>query len=121
MDFAFSPRTEELRARLLQFMDDFIYPAEPVYREQAAALMAKGDRSDPPVLGELIDKAKADGLWNLFLPNGKWGAGLTNLEYAPLAEIMGRSPFFAPRVFNCSAPDTGNMEILAEFGTAEQQ
>jgi len=121
MDFAFSPRTEELRQKLLQFMEDFIYPAEPVYREQAADLMARGDRRDPPVLGELIDKARGEGLWNLFLPNDKWGAGLTNLEYAPLAEVMGRSPFFAPRVFNCSAPDTGNMEILAEFGTAEQQ
>jgi acyl-CoA dehydrogenase len=121
MEFAFSPRTEELRQKLLHFMDDFIYPAEPVYREQTGELMARGDRSDPPILGDLIDRARAEGLWNLFLPNEKWGAGLTNLEYAPLAEIMGRSPFFAPRVFNCSAPDTGNMEILAEFGTQEQQ
>jgi acyl-CoA dehydrogenase len=121
MDFAFSARTEELRQQLNEFMEAHVYPAEPVYREQAEQLMAKGDRSDPPILGDLQDKAKADGLWNLFLPNEKWGAGLTNLEYAPLAEIMGRSAFFAPRVFNCAAPDTGNMEILAEFGTAEQQ
>ena len=119
MDFAFSPRSEEYRQRLLEFMDAHVYPAEPVYREQARAL--GDDRSDPPVLLDLMDKAKADGLWNLFLPNETWGAGLTNLDYAPLAEIMGRSPFIAPRVFNCSAPDTGNMELLAEFGSDEHK
>jgi acyl-CoA dehydrogenase len=116
MDFAYSPRAEELRQKLLQFMDDHIYPAEEAFRQQQGA-----DRDDPPILLELMDKAKAAGLWNLFLPNEKWGAGLSNLDYAPLAEIMGRSGWIAPRTFNCSAPDTGNMEILAEFGTAEQQ
>jgi acyl-CoA dehydrogenase len=116
MDFAYSPRAEELRQQLLQFMDDHVYPAEEAFRQQQGA-----DRGDPPILLELMDKAKAAGLWNLFLPNEKWGAGLTNLDYAPLAEITGRSPWIAPRALNCSAPDTGNMEILAEFGTAEQQ
>ncbi|HEV7887661.1 MAG TPA: acyl-CoA dehydrogenase, partial [Acidimicrobiales bacterium] len=110
MEFGFSPRTEELRARLLQFMDDHVYPAEATFHAQLKSQSAQGDRSDPPVLVDLMAKAKAASLWNLFLPNEKWGAGLTNLEYAPLAEIMGRSVFLAPRVFNCSAPDTGNME-----------
>ena len=119
MDFAFSPRTEELRQKLLGFMDDFVYPAERVAREQMAGAVDK--HSEPPVLKDLQAEARKLGLWNLFLPNEKWGAGLSNLEYAPLAEITGRSPFLAPRALNCSAPDTGNMEILAEFGTAEQQ
>ena len=119
MDFAFSPKTEELRQKLLGFMDDFVYPAERVAREQMAGAV---DRySEPPVMQDLKAEARKQGLWNLFLPNEKWGAGLTNLEYAPLAEITGRSPWLAPRALNCSAPDTGNMEILAEFGTQEQQ
>jgi acyl-CoA dehydrogenase len=119
VDFTFSPRTDELREKLLRFMDDHVYPAEAVARSQSAA---SGDRyADPPVLADLQAEARKQGLWNLFLPNEKWGAGLTNLEYAPLAEITGRSPWLAPRALNCAAPDTGNMEILAEFGTAEQQ
>jgi acyl-CoA dehydrogenase len=119
MDFAFSPKTEELRQKLLGFMDDFVYPAERVAREQMAG--AADRYSEPPVMQELKAEARKQGLWNLFLPNEKWGAGLTNLEYAPLAEITGRSPWLAPRALNCSAPDTGNMEILAEFGSQEQQ
>lgn len=118
MDFAFSPRTEELRERLLEFMDTHVYPAEAVYREQVAA---SGDpHYHPPVMEELKAAARERGLWNLFLPNPRWGAGLSNLEYAPLAEITGRSPI-APEALNCAAPDTGNMEVLAEFGTPEQQ
>ena len=119
MEFAFSPRTEELREKLLGFMDSHVYPAEQTAREQMAGAADK--HSEPPVMKDLQAEARKLGLWNLFLPNEKWGAGLTNLEYAPLAEITGRSPWLAPRALNCSAPDTGNMEILAEFGTAEQQ
>src|SRR3954471_18645634 len=99
-------------------MDSHVYPAETVYRDQVAA---SGDpHFHPPVMEDLKQEARKRSLWNLFLPNEKWGAGLTNLEYAPLAEITGRSPI-APEALNCSAPDTGNMEILAEFGTSEQQ
>jgi acyl-CoA dehydrogenase len=119
MDFALSPRAEELRQKLLAFMDDFVYPAEPVHREQVAA---SGDRYfHPPIMEDLKGEARKQGLWNLFLPHEKWGAGLSNLDYAPLAEITGRSPAIAPEALNCSAPDTGNMELLAEFGTPEQQ
>jgi acyl-CoA dehydrogenase len=118
MDFAFTPRVEELRQKLLEFMDSHVYPAEAVYRQQVEE---SGDpHFHPPVMEELKREARSRGLWNLFLPNEKWGAGLKNLEYAPLAEITGRSPI-APEALNCNAPDTGNMEILAEFGTAEQQ
>jgi len=110
-----SPRALELRQRLLAFMDEQIYANERRYEEQLA-----GDRwQPPPVLEELKANAKAAGLWNLFLPDEQHGAGLTNLEYAPLCEIMGRSSI-APEAFNCSAPDTGNMEVLARYGTAEQ-
>ena len=118
MEFTLSAKTEELQAKLLEFMDSHVYPAEAVYRDQVAA---SGDpHFHPPVMEDLKQEARKRGLWNLFLPNEKWGAGLTNLEYAPLAEITGRSPI-APEALNCSAPDTGNMEVLAEFGTAEQQ
>ena len=119
MDFAFSPKVEELRGRLLDFMDSHVYPAEQVYAEQVAA--AGSPYFHPPIIEELKAEARSQGLWNLFLPNEKWGAGLTNLEYAPLAEVTGRSPSLAPEALNCSAPDTGNMELLAEFGTPEQQ
>ena len=119
MDFAFSPKVEELRGRLLDFMDSHVYPAEQVYAEQVAA--AGSPYSHPPIIEELKAEARNRGLWNLFQPNEKWGAGLTNLEYAPLAEVTGRSPAIAPEALNCSAPDTGNMELLTEFGTPVQQ
>src|SRR5207248_1838928 len=119
MDFAYSPKVEELRAKLSEFMDSHVYPAEPVHREQIGS---SGDAYPyVPVMDDLKKEARARGLWNLFFPDGEHGAGLTNVEYAPLAEIMGRSPWLAPEATNCSAPDTGNMEILAEFGTSEQK
>src|SRR6266516_1713570 len=117
MMFENSPRVKELQARLSAFLDDHIYPHERTYYEQ----LAGGERwRIPPILEELKARARAAGLWNLFLPESESGAGLTNLEYAPLCEIMGRSPI-APEVFNCSAPDTGNMEVLVRYGTAEQK
>jgi len=120
MDFGFDARTEELRAGLLDFMESAVYPAEPVFREQLAALDNRWAWTSVPVLGELRAEARSRGLWNLFLP-GEHGAGLTNLQYAPLAEVTGRSLLLAPAALNCSAPDTGNMEVLATFGTPEQQ
>ncbi len=118
MDFAYDARTEELRTELLSFMDSQVYPAEPVFAEQ----VANGPRwQTPPVLAELKAEARRRGLWNLFLPDAGHGAGLTNLQYAPLAEITGHSPAIAPEALNCSAPDTGNMEVLAMFGTEAQQ
>jgi len=120
MDFGFDARTEELRARLLEFMADSVYPAETTFAEQIAALDNRWAWTSVPVLGELRARAKSLGLWNLFLP-GEQGAGLTNLQYAPLAEITGRSLTLAPAALNCSAPDTGNMEVLASFGSPEQQ
>lgn len=117
MDFEYSEKTEELALRVTQFMRDHIYPNEPVFDEQ----VAEGDRWSPvPVLEDLKAKAKTEGLWNLFLPESDYGAGLTNTEYAPLCEIMGRV-HWAPEVFNCSAPDTGNMETIVRYGTPEQQ
>ncbi|MFC7527880.1 acyl-CoA dehydrogenase family protein [Actinoplanes sp. GCM10030250] len=112
MDFEFDAKTEDYRKRLLAFMDEHVYPAEPSFHT---------DGWEPPAaLKGLQAAAKEAGLWNLFLP-GEHGAGLTNLQYAPLAEITGRSPGIAPAALNCAAPDTGNMEVLAEFGTPEQQ
>ncbi|MEF2525801.1 MULTISPECIES: acyl-CoA dehydrogenase family protein [Streptomyces] len=119
MDFAFDARTEELRTRLLAFMEEHVYPAEPVAAEQRARLASPWDT--PPVFGELKAEARRRGLWNLFLPDERYGAGLTNLQYAPLAEITGRSPHLAPMATNCGAPDTGNMELLAQFGSDEQR
>ncbi|MFE0043275.1 acyl-CoA dehydrogenase family protein [Streptomyces albireticuli] len=125
MDFAFDARTEELRGELLAFMDEHVYPAEAVAEEQRAALASPWDT--PPVVEELKAEARRRGLWNLFLtnqhglPGEEYGAGLTNLRYAPLAEITGRSPQLAPTALNCAAPDTGNMELLAQFGTEEQR
>src|SRR5262245_58997120 len=117
MLFEQSARAKELHQRLSAFMDEHVYPNEQTYAEQ----LQGGDRWQvPPIIEQLKARAKAAGLWNLFLPDRTWGAGLTNLEYAPLCEIMGRSAI-APEVFNCSAPDTGNMEVLARYGTAEQQ
>lgn len=119
MDFAFSPQATELRNRLIAFMDERVIPAEAIYREQ---MQAAGDpHAHPPVIEELKAEARSRGLWNLFLPHEtEWTPGLSNLDYAPLAEIMGRSPL-APEATNCAAPDTGNMEILTMFGTPEQQ
>lgn len=118
MDFAYSEKVNELRKRLTAFMEQYIYPNQQTYKDQIAA------SADPHHQAEIIDdlkpKARAEGLWNLFLPESDYGAGLTNLEYAPLAEIMGRVGW-ASEVFNCAAPDTGNMEILAQFGTPEQK
>ena len=109
---------QSLAARLGAFMDDVVYPHEAVYRDQHRA---GADRwHTPPIMEEMKAQARGAGLWNLFLPDSKHGAGLTNREYAPLCEIMGRSPI-APEVFNCSAPDTGNMEVLERYGTPEQQ
>ncbi|MER5933154.1 acyl-CoA dehydrogenase family protein [Streptomyces sp. NPDC002054] len=119
MDFAFDTRTEELRERLLAFMEEHVYPAEAVAAEQRAALASPWDT--PAVFGELRAEARRRGLWNLFLPDSEHGAGLTNLQYAPLAEITGRSPHLAPMAVNCAAPDTGNMELLAQFASEEQK
>ncbi|WP_329322950.1 MULTISPECIES: acyl-CoA dehydrogenase family protein [unclassified Streptomyces] len=119
MDFAFDARTEELRGRLLAFMDEYVYPAETVAEEQRALLASPWDT--PAVVGELKAEARRQGLWNLFLPDAEYGGGLTNLQYAPLAEITGRSPHLAPTALNCAAPDTGNMEVLAQFGDEQQK
>ena len=118
MDFDFSPKVERLRTQLLAFMTREIYPAEAVFERQLAEAPSRWQI--PPVMEELKRKARTEGLWNLFLPESELGAGLTNLEYAPLCEIMGRSPI-APEVFNCSAPDTGNMETLVRYATPAQQ
>ncbi|HEV8625493.1 MAG TPA: acyl-CoA dehydrogenase family protein [Acidimicrobiia bacterium] len=118
MEFALSPRCQELREKLTQFMDDHVYAAEAVHEEQLATGTPNGH---PPILEELKAEARRRGLWNLFLPHKtQWTEGLSNIDYAPLAEIMGRS-WIASEACNCSAPDTGNMEILTMFGTAEQQ
>jgi acyl-CoA dehydrogenase len=118
MDFEYSPKVKELQKRVQSFMDEHVYPNEETFYNQ---LNSQGDRWQiPPIMEELKAKAKAAGLWNLFLPESGRGAGLTNLEYAPLCEIMGRSSI-APEVFNCSAPDTGNMEVLERYGTEEQK
>ena len=122
MDFAYDERTEELRERLLSFMDTHVYPAEKVFSEQVAEAAAAGRPWErPPIIDELKAEARSRGLWNLFLTHHPQGAGLTNLQYAPLAEITGHSPALAPEALNCAAPDTGNMELLAEFGSEEQQ
>ncbi|CAN3978745.1 acyl-CoA dehydrogenase family protein [Kitasatospora purpeofusca] len=119
MDFSYDRRTIELREQLEEFMDRHVYPAEPVLAAQLAD-PARPRWEIPPVVADLRVEARKQGLWNLFLP-GEHGAGLTNLQYAPLAEITGRSPHLAPPALNCAAPDTGNMELLAGFGTAEQR
>lgn len=120
MDFGYDTRTEELRARLAAFLDEFVYPAETVFDEQREQAVGDARWSAPPVVEDLKAEAGRQGLWNLFLP-GEHGAGLTNLQYAPLAELTGRSPHLAPPALNCAAPDTGNMEVLAEFGTPAQR
>ena len=118
MDFAYSEKVKTLLQQLSDFMDRYVYPNQQTYRDQLAA-------SDDPhhhaeIIDELKEKARAQGLWNLFLPDEEYGAGLNNLEYAPLAELMGRVGW-SSEVFNCAAPDTGNMEILAQFGTPAQK
>ncbi len=120
MDFSFDARTEELRSSLTSFMDEHVYPAEPVAHAQLDVLRAQDDWSPAPILEDLKAEARRRGLWNFFLP-GNEGAGLTNLQYAPLAEITGRSFQLAPTAINCAAPDTGNMEVLSMFGTDEQK
>jgi acyl-CoA dehydrogenase len=116
MQFDFNDKTKEFQGRLLAFMDEHVYPNEQRYYAEIERKRWQPTR----VIEELKPTARAAGLWNLFLPDSENGAGLTNLEYAPLCEIMGRSPM-APEVFNCSAPDTGNMEVLARYGTPEQK
>ncbi|MDG3016800.1 acyl-CoA dehydrogenase family protein [Speluncibacter jeojiensis] len=117
--FDVSERGAKYQADLLEFMDSHIYPAEAVYAQQ---MRESGDpHFHPPILEELKAEARRRGLWNLFHPHPEWGPGLTNLEYAPLAEIMGRSPALAPEACNCNAPDTGNMEVFTLFGTDEHK
>jgi acyl-CoA dehydrogenase len=120
MEFAYDARTEELREQVLAFMDEHVYPNEARFHEELASLEDRWDWTAAPVMQEIRAAARKQGLWNLFLP-GEHGAGLTNLQYAPLAEITGRSGHLAPAAFNCAAPDTGNMEVLALFGTPEQK
>jgi acyl-CoA dehydrogenase len=116
MNFEFSDKTKDLQRRLQTFMDEHVYPNEQRFQNEI-----ERERWTPTrIIEELKLKARAAGLWNLFLPDSEHGAGLTNLEYAPLCEIMGRSAM-APEVFNCSAPDTGNIEVLARYGTPEQK
>jgi acyl-CoA dehydrogenase len=119
MNFSYSDKTNELIEKLTAFMNEFVYPNEKVYEEQ---LTAQKDRwtEVPPIMEQLKTRAKEEGLWNLFLPDSELGAGLTNIEYAPLCEIMGRSSI-GPEIFNCNAPDTGNMEVLVRYGTEEQK
>ena len=117
MDFGYSDKAKDVRDRVATFMEAYVYPNE----QKMLAEIATGDRWQPiPYLDELKEKAKAAGLWNLFLPESELGAGLSNLEYAPACEEMGRS-HFGPEAFNCSAPDTGNMEVLVRYGTDAQK
>jgi acyl-CoA dehydrogenase len=119
MDFELTDRCKDFQERLLAFMDERVYPAEPIYREQ---IEASGDPNhQPQVLEDLKEEARSRGLWNLFHPHDEWGPGLKNVEYAPLAEITGRSVSLAPEAINSSAPDTGNMEVLTLFGSAEHK
>jgi len=121
MDFDYSPKVKQLQAKLTAFMEEHIYPNEAAFHAEVDANRNAGNAwVATRIMEELKLKARAAGLWNLFLPDSDQGAGLTNLEYAPLCEIMGRV-HWAPEVFNCSAPDTGNMEVLARYGTPEQQ
>src|SRR5713226_5956023 len=118
MTFEYSGKVKDLERRLTAFMDEHVYPNEATFRQQ----IAEGDRWQPTrIVEELKTKARVAGLWNLFLPESEYGAGLTNTEYAPLCEMMGRALPLAPEVFNCSAPDTGNMEVLVRYGTEEQR
>src|SRR5580692_3432709 len=118
MDFDLSPKTERLKAQVIEFMEREVYPAERVFERELNEAPSRWQI--PPVMEELKRKARAEGLWNLFLPESELGAGLSNLEYAPLCEVMGRSPI-AHEAFNCSAPDTGDMETLVRYATPAQQ
>jgi acyl-CoA dehydrogenase len=119
MNFDLTDRAKDYQERVTAFMGEHIYPAEPLYERQ---MRESGDpHFHPPILEELKAEARRRGLWNLFHPHREWGPGLTNVEYAPLAEIMGRSPHLAPEAMNCSAPDTGNMEVLTLFGSEEHK
>ena len=119
MEFSYSSKIIDLEKQLTAFMDEYVYPNEELYENQLNEQESRWSQV-PPIMEELKSKAKQAGLWNLFLPASEYGAGLTNLEYAPLCEIMGRS-LIGPEVFNCSAPDTGNMEVLERYGTVEQR
>ena len=122
MDFDLSPRVTELRDRVREFMDEHVYPNEAeALRALDEEVTVESGRAYPQILVEIRERARAEGLWNLFMPDDEHGAGLTNWEYGVLCEEMGRSPAIAPMAFNCSAPDTGNSEILAEHGTDEQK
>ncbi|MDQ2795797.1 MAG: acyl-CoA dehydrogenase family protein, partial [Actinomycetota bacterium] len=132
MDFAHSERSQALQTEVRAFLDEFVYPAEPVYEEQAAANRAAGTPfRTPGIMAGLRDEARSRGLWNLFLPDkgssrpehvtATHGSGLPVLDYAPIAELSGRSAAIAPEAMNCAAPDTGNMELLAMFATDEQR
>jgi acyl-CoA dehydrogenase len=119
LDFSYSRKTIDLQKKLIAFMEEFIYPNEKTYEEQVNAMPDRWAEV-PAIMEELKVKAREQGLWNLFLPDSEYGAGLSNQEYAPLCEIMGRSPI-GPEVFNCNAPDTGNMEVLVRYGTDSQK
>lgn len=119
MDFSYSNKVVALQEKLIAFMEEYVYPNEAIYASQLQQ-QENGFASIPPIMEELKKKAQEQGLWNLFLPDSEYGAGLTNLEYAPLCEIMGRS-LIAPEIFNCNAPDTGNMEVLVRYGTEQQK
>jgi acyl-CoA dehydrogenase len=119
MNFELTDRAKDYLSRVTTFMEERVYPAEPVYNEQ---MRTSGDPNfHPPVIEQLKADARQRGLWNLFHPHPEWGPGLANAEYAPLAEVMGRSPHLAPEAMNCAAPDTGNMEVLTLFGTEEHK
>ena len=121
MQFGYSEKTQKLRERVTAFMEQNVYPAEPVFADEVRANRAKGNPWQPTkVMEQLKEKARAQGLWNLFLSSSPRGAGLTQLEYAPLCEQMGRT-LWASEVFNCSAPDSGNMELLERYGSEEQK
>ncbi|MEJ9231220.1 acyl-CoA dehydrogenase [Peribacillus butanolivorans] len=119
MNFEHTQKVKNLEKKLTEFMEKYVYPNESVYHKQLEKQKSRWSEV-PPVLSELTAKAKEEGLWNLFLPESNYGAGLTNLEYAPLCEIMGRS-MIGPEIFNCNAPDTGNMEVLVRYGTDEHK
>ncbi|MBO0997106.1 acyl-CoA dehydrogenase family protein [Bacillus sp. SD075] len=119
MNFEHTQKVKNLEKKLTEFMEKHVYPNESLYKKQLEAQKSRWSEI-PPILSELTAKAKEEGLWNLFLPDSRYGAGLTNLEYAPLCEIMGRSSI-GPEIFNCNAPDTGNMEVLVRYGSDEHK